>query len=209
MVEKLLWDSPTAIEELAKKLQAEKIVLGSTDTVLGLLAPVTETGFVKLNEIKERFEKPYIILIENAVYLKQYAKMPSSKRFEDLIEKCWPGPLTLVLRAQHGLPSYVQSSQGTVAVRVPQHKGLLSLLALVPGLFSTSANKAGQPVPASIGDVDPEIIKMVSCVVTDRKHIPEAQPSTILDVTGQRPRVIRKGALSIHELEDIYGEVFE
>jgi len=209
MVEKFLWNAPGTTEELVKKLQSEQIILGSTDTILGLLAPVSQTGFIKLNEIKERFEKPYIILIENAVYIKQYAKIPSNERLEALIDKCWPGPLTLVFKANSDLPSYVQSAQGTVALRVPQHKGLLGLLAFVPGIFSTSANKAGEPVPHSIDDVNPAILKTVSCIVTDRKAIQKFQPSTILDVTGKRPRVIREGTLSVHELEDIYGEVFE
>lgn len=209
MVEKLLWDAPDTTENLIGKLQSENVALCSTDTVLGLLAPVSQAGFIQLNEIKGRFEKPYILLIENAVLAKQFAKIPALEGLNSLMNACWPGPLTIIFKAKDDLPSYVQSVQGTVALRVPNHGGLLRLLAFFPALFSTSANKAGKSVPPTENAIDPEIMDMVSCVVTDRKHNDESRPSTILDVTGQRPRVIREGAYSIHELEKIYGQVFE
>jgi len=111
--------------------------------------------------------------------------------------------VTLLCTAQEGLPLYMQSEEGTVALRVPDHPQLLALLQKFDGLFSTSANSAGAPVPQLIEEVENEIMQMVDGVVLDKNEKKENVPSTILDCTGDRIKVVRQGAFSAEMIEKL------
>jgi tRNA A37 threonylcarbamoyladenosine synthetase subunit TsaC/SUA5/YrdC len=94
---------------------------------------------------------------------------------------------------------------------VPSHAGLLVLLQDIPALFSTSANKAGSPVPGCLADVDPEIVRQVSAIILDHDAhagCTSVVPSTIIDCTGPRLKVVREGAYAIDTLEAIAGQKF-
>ena len=119
------------------------------------------------------------------------------------MNSCWPGPLTLILKAKPDLPDFMKSPEGTVGLRMPNHKGLLELLARFEGLFSTSANRAGEPVPQSIDEIDPEIMDAISYLIVDREQTPSMVPSTILDCSRDEIRIVRKGAYPIEKLEKI------
>jgi L-threonylcarbamoyladenylate synthase len=163
-----------------------------------------------LNRIKGRVDKPYIILIGEKCGLKEFSE-GVSPAVQSLIDSCWPGPLTLILRAKAGLPKIMRGVDGSIALRMPKHEGLLALLASIPALFSTNANKAGMPVPLYIEDIDQEILREVNFLVVDilgGQVSLGAKPSTILDCTGLQPRVIRVGAYAIGLLEEIAGQKF-
>lgn len=204
----LIWDSVDSIDQLRLLLQQDQVVMGSSDTVFGLLANVTESGFLKLNEIKGRTVKPYIVLIENVDKLNYFAEMDLSDSVLRLLTFCWPGPLTVILPAKMGLPKFIQSVDQKIALRVPQHAGLLALLHDFNGLFSTSANLAGEPVPNLLADVSPAVIEKVAAIVLDRHGIDHANtslPSTILDYSDGVLRLVRAGAYGLDSLERIYG----
>ncbi len=98
----------------------------------------------------------------------------------------------------------MKSSEGTVALRVPDHAGLQSVMKKVGPLFSTSANRKGYPTPATLDAVDQTILDNVDLIIADKKTTPkEPVPSTILDCTGDEIKVIREGAYPIEELETI------
>ena len=90
---------------------------------------------------------------------------------------------------------------------MPNHAGLLSLLQHVPALFSTSANKSGQPVPTTIEALDVDILSSVAYIINDGEQGEAAStvPSTILDCTGEVIRVVREGAYSIERIEQETG----
>ncbi|MGE0009194.1 MAG: L-threonylcarbamoyladenylate synthase [Candidatus Babeliales bacterium] len=204
----LTWSKPASRATLAHSLAHGSIAITSSDTVLGFLAPVTLEGFKKLDSLKQRENKPYLIVMADKSKLNHFIDLPLSAGLQRMIDSCWPGPVTLIFKARESLPSYVKGPDGTVALRVPQHAGLLDILKDMSGLFSTSANLHGQPIPETVSDIDPKILQAVACVVTDESEKKQVIPSTILDCTQVQVRVVREGAYAINELEALYGAPF-
>lgn len=206
----LIWSKPASRGILEDSLGCGEVCITSSDTVLGFLAGLTFQGFQKLDSLKQRSNKSYLLLIGDTSRVSFFVDTPLSPELERMIDSCWPGPVTLIFKAKESLPSYIKGPEGTVALRVPQHEGLLSILKDVPGLFSTSANLHGRPIPETVSAIDPVILESVACVVTDEHE--ESQndrlPSTLLDCTGDRIRVIRRGAYRVDELEALYGQSF-
>lgn len=204
MKQTLSWNDSTVILDLTVALRRGSVIAGSSDTILGLLADLTVTGFAELNRVKGRFEKPYLILIADAKKLTHFVELPLSGDVHRLVERCWPGPLTIIFKAKKSVPHFMKSADGTIAVRVPRHDGLQALLAHFNGLFSTSANKTGEKVAATVADLDPALANAVAYVVAD-DVTPESKPSTIIDATGKELRVVREGAYPVSALEKIVG----
>ncbi len=200
----LSWHDATMVPALEDALRQGAVVAGTSDTILGLLADLTLSGFQELNRIKGRYEKPYLILIANQQKLAHFVPLPLDPQVKRLTENCWPGPLTIIFKAKDSVPSFMKSAQGTIALRMPQHAGLQGLLAHFDGLFSTSANKAGEDVAKSIGQLDQSIAQAVAYLVSDN-GAPLDQPSTIIDATGKKLKVIREGAYSVAALEKVIG----
>jgi tRNA threonylcarbamoyl adenosine modification protein (Sua5/YciO/YrdC/YwlC family) len=208
---RLLWDNPETMDLLKKELQKGSVILGEGDTVLGLLADVSAQGVAMLNAIKGRSKKPYLILVHDyKKALKLIQDEPKqSFQIEKLMNVCWPGPVTLIFKAKNTIPAFMKAIDGTIALRVPNHKGLLQLLAQFDGLFSTSANSSGKPVPSSINEIDESIMRSVSAIVLNGEHETSQStslPSTIIDCTGERLVVVRQGAFPIDTLIDMFGK---
>lgn len=206
----LYWQQEGVIELLAREMKSGRVIISSTDTVLGLLAPLSQEGYLSLNRIKKRSEKPYLILMGAPELVHRYV---ASDLLTDpvcrLMARCWPGPLTLIFKAKTEVADYIKAADDTIAIRIPDHAGLRSLLLQSDGFFSTSANLSGNPVPTTVDELDDLLVRAVNYIVTDREVNEQKNlPSTILDCTGSRIRVVREGAYSIDELERIAGEVF-
>jgi L-threonylcarbamoyladenylate synthase len=194
---------------LIEALKNGGIVVGSSDTIMGLLSDVSQAGFDALNFIKGRAEKPYLILISSKEQVKNFIESPLTAQLELLLDCCWPGPLTIVVRAKKNLPAFLISKAGTIALRVPNHRGLQALLPhFEGGLFSTSANLAGGPVPVSLDELDSSVAARVACMVADSNEakVQNSLPSTILDCSGPDMRVLREGSYSVDFLESVCGQ---
>jgi L-threonylcarbamoyladenylate synthase len=207
----IFWDDSDSINKLELSLRQNNVAVGSSDTVFGLLSPTTNEGFNNLDAIKERTEKPYIVLIDSIDKLKHFVSCEPSEDIINLLKFCWPGPLTMIFRAKSELPSFLVSNDCKIALRIPQHDGLLRLLPKFDGLFSTSANLSGKKVPGFVEDIDNNILDKVEIVVLDKHnsgYSNASQPSTILDCSDGQIKVIRVGAYSIDSLERIYNSSF-
>ena len=207
----LSWQKTSSIKSLKNILKHDSIALTSTDTILGLLANATETSFQKLNRIKkERQNKPYLVLIGSIQKLECFIQIEKlSSKIHTFIKQCWPGPVTLIIKARKDLPNFMTSEKRTIALRCPNHPELLALLEHFDGLFSTSANKSGQKVPQTIEYIDPDIIKNIDLIVTGSNNQTHKN-STLLDLSeNNHIRIIRQGAYPIQELEKQYGSKFE
>ncbi len=121
---------------------------------------------------------------------------------EELVAAFWPGPLTLVLRHQPSLRWDLGEARGTVAVRMPLHPVALDLLRDVGPLAVSSANRSGQPPATTADDAVGQLGDTVA-VCLDGGPCAEPVPSTILDLTGDQPRVLRPGALSVERLREV------
>ncbi len=197
----LSWEDNLSIRKLISLLRDGKVIVGPSDTVLGFYALPTNEGFLSLNKIKKRSKKPYLLLISGSSELSEYVEPDSLLQSEKIMANFWPGPLTIIFKAKSEVPAYMTSDEGTIAVRVPNDKKVLSLLSQTGPLFSTSANLSGEPIPATLEDVDPRIVEQVAALLEGETK-KGAVPSTILDVTGSTPFIIREGAYSKEDLQD-------
>jgi len=105
------------------------------------------------------------------------------------MRRFWPGPLTLVLR----------SAGGTTGVRIPDHPLALSLLRAAGPLWTTSANRSGRPDALTADQVAAELPELDA--ILDGGRAPGGRPSTVLDLTGPRPVVLREGAVPASALQ--------
>jgi len=198
----LLWGNPETIIQVADMLQKGKVVLAAGDTVFGLLADISQEGYAQLDAIKNRSKQPYLLLVENKEKALNLVEKGAAEvfQFEKLLDICWPGPATLILKAKPEVPEGVKSPEGNIAVRVPDHEGLLRLLHRFDALYSTSANLKGKPVPANLEGVDASILESVSCVVLNDDESGSTLASTIIDCTGNKPKIVREGAFAREKL---------
>lgn len=125
-----------------------------------------------------------------------------SEPTRDLVDAFWPGPLTLVCWAQSSLAWDLGETHGTVAVRMPDHEVALELLTRTGPLAVTSANRHGEP-PAATAEQAQEQLGDAVAVYLDGGPTPGSTPSTIVDVTVARPRVLRLGALDLDRLRQV------
>ena len=118
---------------------------------------------------------------------------------QDLIDEFWPGPLTLVFRASPTLLWDLGDSKGTVALRMPLHSVTLEVLKQTGPLAVSSANRHGHPSAITVDTAQEQLGESVS-VYLDSGPSTENIPSTILDLTGTIPKVLRAGAISVDRL---------
>jgi tRNA threonylcarbamoyl adenosine modification protein (Sua5/YciO/YrdC/YwlC family) len=123
-----------------------------------------------------------------------------------LVEAFWPGALTIVLRRHPAVSDLVGSGQTTIGVRVPARRDLLRLLETVRvPVVSSSANISGQP---SARDAQ-EVARTLGAglrLILDGGHLPPSAPSTVIDMTGEAPRVLRQGSLPVGEIARVLGQ---
>jgi tRNA threonylcarbamoyl adenosine modification protein (Sua5/YciO/YrdC/YwlC family) len=120
----------------------------------------------------------------------------------DLIDEFWPGPLTLVLRASSTLKWDLGDTNGTVAVRMPLHPVALELLRRSGPMAVSSANKTGSPAATTADEAEAQLGEAAE-VYLDGGPCADNVPSTIVDLTGSIPRVLRAGAVSIDALRKV------
>jgi L-threonylcarbamoyladenylate synthase len=203
----LIWEDKNAVLQVQEALEKGSVLVCSTDTVLGFLANATHEGRQKLDAIKGRSEKPYLLLISSASKLTHFVDMPLGKNRSALsiLAHCWPAPLTLIMNAKKDIPDYLKSSNGTIALRVPDHRPLLELLAHFNALFSTSANYTGKPVPETPGEIEPSLLKEVAYIVLDESAERASVASTIIDCTTDTIKMVREGAFTRKDIEHACG----
>jgi tRNA threonylcarbamoyl adenosine modification protein (Sua5/YciO/YrdC/YwlC family) len=126
----------------------------------------------------------------------------------DLVQAFWPGPLTLMVEYAPSLAWDLGDARGVVAVRMPLHPVALQVLAETGPMAVTSANRLGQPPATDIEQAREHLGSDVS-VYLDAGPCAESVPSTIVDMTGEVPRVLRAGAISLDQLRGVVGEVIE
>lgn len=134
-----------ALDHAKTLINQEHVIASPTDTVYGLMCRYDSTTAIsRLYEAKGRPpQKAIPVLLGNREQLTNIVRFPVGSRATLLMEKFWPGPLTLILDAHADLPTILTAGQSTVAVRIPQHKSLRDLLDNIGPLAVTSANLSG------------------------------------------------------------------
>ncbi len=178
----------------------DEVVIAASDTVLGLFAQLSEKSKQKLDIIKQRNLKPYIVLIKSTKMLNQFADQLLDATMQQIIDTYWPGPLTIIFKAKSTLPSWMVGVDGTIAIRIPDHAGLQKLLENFDGLFTTSANISDQPVPHNYAQINPIILDQVKMVCCDLNKIYDGPASTIIDFSSGSVKIVRLGAVVIDSI---------
>jgi L-threonylcarbamoyladenylate synthase len=168
-----------------------------TDTLYGLAVdPSNAAAVAALFTIKDRAAERAIPLVaaDAAQVTEWLGELPPLAH--KLAERFWPGPLTLVVAASSRIDPGVTGGGSTVGVRVPAHAATRALCRAAGRLLTaTSANISGQPASADPGEVVRAIGARIAAIV-DAGRTPGGPPSTIVDVTGGAPRLIREGAIT-------------
>jgi L-threonylcarbamoyladenylate synthase len=195
------------LAQAAHLLRIGKPVAFPTDTVYGLGANAQDEAAVqKIYHAKGRpSDKPLILLIHDKARLAQFAGHISDTA-QTHMDAFWPGPLTLIFPLLEGTVSAaVTRGKTTIGVRMPNHAIALALLELanVP-IAAPSANLSGNPSPTTAAQVAADLDGRIAAIVTGSIcNIGEA--STIVDVCGDVPVILRQGAISAMQLEEVLG----
>ena len=185
---------PSHIARAAERLRAGAVIAFPTDTLYGVGARAADTAAVaRLYQVKRRpAGQPMVLLVRDRYQAERFAVVSAASA--DLMARFWPGPLTLVL------PARVQSEGSTIAVRAPNHDVALALLtSLGEPMASSSANPAGESPPVDADQVIAALGGELDLVL-DAGPCAIGQPSTILDLSGATPRILRQGAIPASEL---------
>ena len=172
------------------------IVAFPTETFYGLGADAGNVGALqKVFQIKGREEhKPLLLLLADRTWVPGLVKdIPAVA--ESLMENFWPGPLTLIFEASPRLPLLLTGGTGKVGLRISSHPAAEALVQKVGrAITGTSANLSGQPSASLAAEVSQSLGRQIDAVL-DGGETAGGLGSTVLDVTGERPRIIRQGVV--------------
>lgn len=196
------------IKEAAAIIRKGGLVTFPTETVYGLGADaLNPLAVVRIFEVKNRprFD-PLIVHIADFSSVEKLCS-PVDERARKLMEKFWPGPLTLVLPKTQVVPDIVTAGFPTVAIRMPAHPVALRLIeeAGTP-IAAPSANPFGYLSPTTAEHVREQVGKKVDLIL-DGGKCPIGVESTVIELTGKEPLLLRPGGLPIEEIEKVIGKV--
>lgn len=200
-----LEDKYAALARAIDTLRRGGIVISPTDTVYGILGDATNPEAIqKMFALKKRpEEKAFSIFVSTIAAARYFAYISDDKA--KFLENVWPGAVTVIFHHKGKLPEALSGGNGTLGIRIPDHKFLLELLErLDKPLVQTSANLSGQPPAKNVEEIkkyfegkEPE-----PDLVIDGGEL-KGQPSSVIDFTRDRPLLIRAGPISVRELKNI------
>ena len=202
----------------AEALRRGGLAVLPTETVYGLGALADDPAAVaRVYAVKGRpADHPLIVHLASAAGLTVWGRAVPAYA-EALAHTLWPGPLTLVVRRSSRVGDAVTGGQDTVGLRVPAHPGALEVLRLLDesdpgraphGVAAPSANRFGRVSPTTVGHVLDELGGLLDPdldVVLEGGPCTVGVESTIVDCTGERPRILRPGAVSAAQIERVGG----
>ncbi|MBI1376229.1 MAG: threonylcarbamoyl-AMP synthase [Frankiales bacterium] len=193
----------SGLEAAASAVRRGDLVVVPTDTVYGLGCDAFSTvGVERLLAAKGRGRGTPVPVLVGSPDTVEGLAYGMTQAARELIDAFWPGPLTVVVRHQPSLAWDLGDDGGTVALRMPLHPVAIELLRLTGPMAVTSANRAGSP-PATSYEQALEQLGDDVAVYLDAGPSPETAPSTIVDVSGPVPRLLRVGAYDAETLRTV------
>lgn len=192
-----------AIRAAKEALLDGGVVAIPTDTVYGLAANAFLPGATdRLFKVKQRpraVSLPVLVSgIDEAVSLGE--AVPDGA--VALMDRFWPGPLTIVIPSRPGLSADLGDDEATIGVRCADHPVAMALCWAVGPLATTSANLHGQPTLRTAAEVEAALGSVVSVVLDGGRC--DGHPSTVVDCTGQEPKLLREGRVPWAEVRDVF-----
>lgn len=198
----LLGNSPNAIDWAVQRLRDGGVIVFPTDTVYGLAAMIDQPEqLARIYRIKGRpDEKPLPILVSSSAAAQSLTNGLSEEQAL-LLDRYWPGPLTVVVPAHGSLPREVRASDGTIGLRSPNHPLALAVIAQAGGaLACTSANRSGSP-PARDASEAAESLGSDVDLILDGGATPGGLPSTVVGFDGERLIQFRAGPIPLEHVQ--------
>jgi L-threonylcarbamoyladenylate synthase len=186
----------------ARIIERGGLVIYPTETVYGLgCNPFNIEAVKRLLKLKGNRKKPLPILVESIEDADKIALIPQSGKL--LAKKFWPGSLTIVFRKKPALPDIVTFGLDSVGLRIPDNDVAFRLIGLSGGfLVGSSANRSGEEPPRILQEI-PDGLKDMVDVVLDGGPTVRGRPSTVVDLTSVKPRLLREGPIEFREILDV------
>lgn len=200
---------PGSIEQAADLLRAGHLVALPTETVYGLAADASNPAAIKkVFEAKQRpIGHPLIVHLSDPARIHRWVEQVPDFVWQ-LVDTYWPGPLTILLPKKAGVSELITGGHPGVAIRMPAHSVALETIRLLGGdIVAPSANPYGRISPTSASHVLREMAGRIDAVL-DGGDCAVGIESTILDLTGDVPRIARPGQIGRSELEAFLGMSF-
>jgi len=171
------------------QLKKGNLVVYPTDTIYGIASNIADDkALKKVFEVKNRsLDKPISICLHDFEQLEQVAQM--NDKLRDIVHKLLPGPYTLLLRKQKSISPLITSNSDIIGIRIPDSEICFELTKSFP-ITSTSANLSNKKTPNNIQDIINQLNNDIS-VYLDVGLIANNKPSTIIDLTNKKPKIIR------------------
>ena len=199
---------PSIIENAASIIRAGGLVAFPTETVYGLGADaMNEQAVNRIFHVKGRpADNPVIVHVSGRKMLDRVGKSVSAAA-EKLIERFWPGPLTLVLERKPGVAVSVSAGLPTVAARMPRSKIALNLIqAADTPIAAPSANLSGRPSPTRAAHVEADLGDKIDMIL-DGGETEIGIESTVVDMTSMPPAILRPGWITGEMLAEVIGPI--
>ena len=182
--------------DIIKTLKDGKLVIMPTDTIYGIIGDATNEDVInKVYEVKERpHDKPLLILVSNLSMLHELVtEIP--KETEKIINKFWPGPLTILFKKSSKVSDALTANSALVAIRMPNDKRLLNIMNhLNRPLISTSANISSHDAITNPNQLEEKMKEKIDLIVDEGTVNNEA--STLITIVNGKIEILREGSLT-------------
>ncbi|KAA8711883.1 threonylcarbamoyl-AMP synthase [Lactococcus garvieae subsp. garvieae] len=196
------------VEKAIAALKAGELAVLPTETVYGIFADATnEAAVQKLYAVKGRpVEKALNMNVADYDTILKYS-VHQPAYLEKLVQTFLPGPLTIILEASPEVPEWIHVGKTTVGFRMPSIPATQEVIKALGVLVGPSANLTGSPSPRFYDDLTSAILDKAAVALQDDSVY--GLDTTILDLSGEMPKILRQGAITAQELLDAVPELYE
>ena len=194
------------IKDSANVVSNGGIIIYPTDTLYGLGADIrNEESLLRIYDIKGRPNDMALPVLVSGWEMVRSISSEVNVIGEKLAARFWPGQLTMVIRANDNLSTILTGGRGTIAVRQPDHWIAQQIIEQVGNpIVGTSANLSGSPDLVEASDLAPELGHLVDRIITCGLK-PFGVGSTVVDITGEQPKLLRGTSISIEDIKSALG----
>jgi L-threonylcarbamoyladenylate synthase len=188
------------VSNAIKALKTGNLIVYPTDTLYALGADIFNDDAVKrVFKVKKRpGSNPLSVAVANFDVITKIAY--TNDVVKKVVERFLPGPLTIILQKKDPVSNVITSGLDKIAVRIPKNDIALDLLSAFGPLTVTSANIHGEKTPYVIKEIMMQFSTNISVYLDDGRL--DAKPSTIVDLTSEKPTIVRKGSITKEEISD-------